>query len=61
MKLFKWLLFLFIALNLLIVISGKTYLYKGVANTYLQGRSTADIDEYKIFENIMKRKNQLFL
>ena len=51
MKFLKWLLFVFIALNLLIVIAGKTYLYKGFANTYLKGRSTADIDEYKIFEN----------
>ncbi len=48
---FKWLLILMVVLNILILVSGKTYLYKGFANTYLKGRVTADIDEYKIFDN----------
>ncbi|MBI3502800.1 MAG: serine hydrolase [Bacteroidetes bacterium] len=48
---FKWLLILLVVLNILILVSGKTYLYKGFANTYLKGRVTADIDEYRIFEN----------
>ncbi|MEK6615187.1 MAG: serine hydrolase [Bacteroidota bacterium] len=48
-KFFKWLLILLVILNILILVSGKTYLYKGFANTYLKGRSTADIDDYKIF------------
>src|ERR1700692_4265359 len=48
---FKWLLILIVILNVLILVSGKTYLYKGFANTYLKGRVTADIDEYKIFDN----------
>lgn len=48
---FKWFLILFVILNILILVSGKTYLYKGFANTYLKGRVTADIDEYKIFDN----------
>lgn len=48
---FKWLLILIVVLNILILVSGKTYLYKGFANTYLKGRVTADIDEYKIFDN----------
>ncbi len=52
---FKWLLILIVALNILILVSGKTYLYKGIANTYLKGRKTADIDEYKIFENHVVR------
>src|ERR1051326_5997053 len=47
----KWLLIILIILNILILVSGKTYLYKGFANTYLKGRVTADIDEYKIFDN----------
>lgn len=38
-------------LNVAIVVSGKTYLYKGIANTYLKGRSGPSLDEYKIFEN----------
>ena len=47
----KWLLILLVILNILILISGKTYLYKGFANTYLKGRVTGGIDEYKIFDN----------
>lgn len=50
-KFFKWLFILFVLLNILILISGKTYLYKGFANTYLKGRTTASIYEYKIFNN----------
>ena len=50
-KVLKWLLILIVILNILILISGKTYLYKGFANTYLQGRVSAGIDEYKIFDN----------
>ncbi|MFH1320329.1 MAG: serine hydrolase [Bacteroidota bacterium] len=42
--------FLVIA-NLAIIISGRTYLYKGIANTYFKGRVSASIDEYIIFEN----------
>jgi CubicO group peptidase (beta-lactamase class C family) len=48
---FKWLLILFVILNILILVSGKIYLYKGFINTYMKGRMTADIDEYKIFDN----------
>ncbi|TAL61059.1 MAG: class C beta-lactamase-related serine hydrolase, partial [Bacteroidetes bacterium] len=47
----KWFLLLFVALNILILISGRTYLYKGIANTYLKGRTGVDIDDYPIFEN----------
>ena len=43
--------FLLIFLNAAILISGKTYLYKGIANTYLKGRSGPDINEYGIFSN----------
>jgi CubicO group peptidase (beta-lactamase class C family) len=50
-KIGKWFLIIFILLNIAIVISGKTYLYKGIANTYLKGRSGPGIDEYKIFSN----------
>ena len=42
---------LFIILNAAILFSGRTYLYKGLANTYLKGRITASIDDYTIFEN----------
>ena len=50
-KIGKWLLIILVVLNLAIIISGKTYLYKGIANTYLKGRSGPGIDEYKIFSN----------
>ena len=48
---FKWLIILIVILNIFILVSGKTYLYKGFANTYLKGRVAASIDEYKIFDN----------
>jgi CubicO group peptidase (beta-lactamase class C family) len=50
-KIGKWLLIIFIILNLAIIVFGKTYLYKGVANTYLKGRSGPSVSEYKIFDN----------
>jgi CubicO group peptidase (beta-lactamase class C family) len=50
-KLGKWLLIILVILNLAILISGKTYLYKGIWNTYLKGRSGPAIDEYHIFDN----------
>lgn len=52
----------FVALLLLIHVSlwvtEKTYLYKGVANTYLKGRSGPTIDEHMIFQNrVIKTSN----
>lgn len=47
----KWLLIVLVVLNLLIIVSGKTYLYKGIANTYLKGQSGPSTYEYEIFEN----------
>lgn len=44
-------LLILVILNLSIIISGKTYLYKGIANTYLKGRSGPAIDESNIFAN----------
>lgn len=48
---FKTLLVVFIILNLLIIFSGRSYMYKGVINTYLKGRSMPSALEYHIFEN----------
>jgi CubicO group peptidase (beta-lactamase class C family) len=42
---------LLLAVNLFILLTGRTYLYKGIANTYLRGRTVPGIDEYSIFEN----------
>jgi CubicO group peptidase (beta-lactamase class C family) len=50
-KIGKWFLIILIILNLAILISGKTYLYKALANTYLKGRSGPSIEEYPIFSN----------
>lgn len=50
-KVGKWVLGVIILLNVAILVTGKTYLYKGVANTYFKGKKSADIDEYKIFDN----------
>ncbi len=33
------------------MLSGRTYLYKGIANTYLKGRKGPSINEYQIFDN----------
>lgn len=62
MKLIKRILFYILLIllffNLFLIISGKTYLYKGVANTYLKGRSGPSIDEVGIFDNrIIKSEN----
>ncbi len=50
-KIGKWLLIIFVLINLAIIVSGKTYLYKGISNTYLKGRSGPSITEYHIFAN----------
>lgn len=50
-KILKWFLIILVLINLFILVSGKTYIYKGLVNTYLKGRSGPDIDEYKIFYN----------
>ncbi len=50
-KIGKWFIVIFVVSNLLIIVSGKTYLYKGIANTYLKGRSGPNVSEYAIFDN----------
>lgn len=50
-KIGKWFLIILVILNLAIIVSGRTYLYKGIANTYLKGRSGPSITEYEIFDN----------
>lgn len=44
-----FLLFIFISSNLFIILSGRTYLYKGVANTYLKGKSGPGIYDLSVF------------
>ncbi|MDQ3046851.1 MAG: beta-lactamase family protein [Bacteroidota bacterium] len=50
-KIGKWLLIILVLINLAIIISGRTYIYKGLGNTYLKGRSGPGVDEYDIFDN----------
>jgi CubicO group peptidase (beta-lactamase class C family) len=50
-KIGKWLLIILVILNIAILVTGKTYIYKGVWNTYLKGRTGPSIDEYQIFDN----------
>ena len=45
---FSLLLVLLITLNLLIVLSGRFYLYKGIANTYLVGKTAPSIYDLRL-------------
>ncbi|MEO5645735.1 MAG: serine hydrolase [Bacteroidia bacterium] len=47
----QFLLIILIVANLFILFTGRTYLYKGVWNTYLHGRKGPSPTEYQIFEN----------
>lgn len=54
-KIFKFILYgtlvIFILLNCIILFSGRWYLYKAIATTYLQGKGGPSATEYAIFEN----------
>jgi CubicO group peptidase (beta-lactamase class C family) len=43
------LLFLFISVNLFVLLSGRLYLYKGIANTYLKGKTGPGIYDKDVF------------
>lgn len=45
------LLFIFLVINLFIILSGRFYLYKGIANTYLKGHSGPSIYDLNVFHN----------
>ncbi|MES2131961.1 MAG: serine hydrolase [Bacteroidota bacterium] len=49
--LLKTVLVIFILLNLIILFSGRWYLYKAIANTYLKGQTGPSSIEYQIFDN----------
>lgn len=48
---FYFILSVIVLINLVILFSGRFYLYKGLRNTYLAGRSGPSATEYLIFEN----------
>ena len=50
-KIIKFLLFVLVLVNLAILISGKTWLYKAVSVTYLKGYNSAYIDDFIHFES----------
>ena len=50
-KILKWFLIVLLVLIASLFLSGKTYLFKAVANTYFKGRSAPSISEYHIFSN----------
>lgn len=47
----KSILVLIVLINLIILFSGRWYLYKAIGTTYLQGKSGPSATEYQIFEN----------
>ena len=47
----KWVAVVLIVLNLLIVLSGHSYIYFAIQNTYFKGRSGPSPLEYQIFNN----------
>ena len=59
-KIWIWVLSVFAFLNFLLVVTGHSYIYKGVANTYLKGRTSPSINDLEVFTNrsISKGKPQ---
>lgn len=55
------LLFILISANLFIILSGRFYLYKGIANTYLKGKSGPGIYDRDVFAySTIKRADHIF-
>ena len=48
-KILKYLFFIFIAINLLILISGKSWIYKAISITYLKGHTSSYIHDFVHF------------
>ena len=46
---FKYLLIIFILINLLIILSGKSWMYKAISITYLKGYTSSHIDDFVHF------------
>ena len=45
-KILKYLLIIFVILNLLIIISGKSWMYKAISITYLKGHTSSYIHDF---------------
>lgn len=50
-KLVKFTLIIFVLINLVILISGKSWLYKAISITYLKGYNSSYIDDFVYFES----------
>ena len=48
-KALKYLLIIFVAINILILVSGKSWMYKAISITYLKGYSSSYIDDFVHF------------
>lgn len=48
-KKLKYILIVFIVLNILIILSGKTWMYKAISVTYLKGYTSSYIHDYSFF------------
>jgi CubicO group peptidase (beta-lactamase class C family) len=48
-KVLKYLIIIFVALNLLILMSGKSWMYKAISITYLKGYTSSYIDDFVHF------------
>ena len=48
-KVLKYLLLVFVLLNLLVVLSGRSWMYKAVGITYLKGYDSSYIDDFVHF------------
>ena len=48
---FKSILVILALATILIIVTGRSYLFKGVYNTYLKGRTMPSATEYQIFDN----------
>lgn len=50
-KIGKVLLVILLIANVLLIVSGNSFIYKALANTYLKGRTSAGIEDYLVFDN----------
>lgn len=50
-KIIKWILIIIALLLIILYVTGNSYIVRGVQLTYLKGEKTANIDDYKDFDN----------
>ena len=50
-KIIKWFIIIICVLILILYATGNDYIFRGVKLTYLKGEKTANIDDYKDFDN----------